>query len=182
MALPHLKTSISPVRNIKEKSTKSQESLTKSHKTNNFSKPIQNYFVISPLAPKKLKYGIRTKKPSEIRNPITIIDVYNKERILNEFKDETMISRYFKSLKPRMLNFISPIVLRSSKIHIVPHSSMINSSISSESFNKAHKVKSSFDAKKRSIISKTPELVKRVSIDSSYESLDTSTLLNYEIL
>ncbi|OMJ75699.1 hypothetical protein SteCoe_25106 [Stentor coeruleus] len=181
MALPHLKTSTSPIRNIKEKSIKSQESLTKSCKTNNFSKPIHNYFVISPLAPKKLKYGIKAKKSSEIRNPMTIIDAYNKERVLSELKDETMISRYFKSLKPRMLNFISPIVLRHSKIHIAPHVSMVNPSICSDSLNKPHKVKRSLDARKKYIISKTPELAKRISIDSSYENLDTSTLLDYEL-
>lgn len=181
MALPHLKTSTSPIRNTKEKSTKSQESLAKSYKTSNSSKPIRNYFVISPIAPKKLKYGIKTKKPSKIRSPMTIVDAYNKERVLNELKDETMISRYFKSLKPRMLNFISPIVLRHSKIHIAPHSSMINPPIYSESLNKPHKVKRSLDVRKRSIISKTPELAKRISIDSSYENLDSSTLLNYEL-
>jgi hypothetical protein len=69
-------------------------------------RPSERYFVISPLLPKKIKYG-RQKTRIE-KTPFKIIEAYNKEKGLEDEKKESKCSHLFKSLKPKLLHFFSP--------------------------------------------------------------------------
>lgn len=68
-------------------------------------KPSPRYFVISPFIPKNLVFLTNPKRKE--KSPLRVVEAYNKEKP-NEEVDSLNDFKYFKSLKPKELNFVNP--------------------------------------------------------------------------
>ena len=75
-------------------------------------KPSQRHHIISAFIPKNLVYFTSPRKKE--KSPLRVIEIYNKEKPL-ETSDERN-SKYFRSISPKLLNFLSPAKLHSKQL------------------------------------------------------------------
>lgn len=69
-------------------------------------KPSKGCFIISPFIPKKLSFLTSPKRKE--KSPLRIVEAYHREKPLEEERTGCGEFKNFRSLKPRILNFICP--------------------------------------------------------------------------
>ena len=174
MSLPFIKSPASPTRYQKKKLSYIKDGINCNSKPGSISRPNPRYFVISPLIPKKLKYG-KMQSRAVIKNPLKIVDAYNKEKMCQCCREDSVCSQYFKSLKPKLLNFLTPIARTPSRLKKTRGDDSSSRIVFFES--KTYKVRRCFEIKKR-LINITPDCTFQSSIELDNTSNELC-LLNY---
>lgn len=75
-------------------------------------KPSQRHHIISAFIPKNLVYFTSPRKKE--KSPLRVVEIYHKEKPQETSDDSN--SKYFKSISPRLLNFLSPAKLYSKQL------------------------------------------------------------------
>lgn len=110
-------------------------------------KPSQRHHIISAFIPKNLVFFTSPRRKE--KSPLRVVELYNKEKPREDFESKN--SKYFKSISPKLINFLCPAKLYSKRLPKIKVADRKSVSFLSE------KLKPSKLLKIRNISSKTPD-------------------------